>query len=631
LQERQHLQRFAQSHFVRENAAESVAPEKVQPGHTRLLVGAQDAFEFTQRRTFEAGVSAFAPRAFQPRGRRGHGPARLRAQGRGEKAGLFMADAVNAPVLFRRAILQRLLPFLDRARIEDRKLPAAEPGVALPGADQSLDIGRGESLAAFAGERHVQVEPLHAGGSDLEAGFDPLQVLRGAAFEPFLEGNVPFALPALKLAREKIQHGRLAAQFPAALRVRTGEARPHQPIPRTLFGGEIPDAVTGRRLRVGHPGRFTARTGGEDTLPVAAFQPRLQLGEAAGEVQTKARGQGIEREAFQREIRLDVSTRGQRGPVPLQEFRHLQARQSHRSAPGQQSRARGGERLQRVRVKHPPAVDHGHGRPRVREGQFDFAVGVQDGLHLGRPGLGEDRDGVGFPERHGRVTHQRGQHGREIARREAQHRGCLPRQRFDPIQDRAVLVRESERLRFGQSIQGRTSAAPPALEHQHDMAARDRFGQLGRQDDVKFGGFTHSRSAGAQETFFRRARGGRGRGEATLRGVRSGGRGLLRLEMLQAHRDRVRADRSPLARGPAGAEILEVGLALDHEPGAIRGDAFLHDAAEDGGRPLGAQHLAGLDEAARVLDRVPARVFREEAVGEFDGAHAGSRGCDDTA
>ena len=47
---RQHLQCFSQSHFVGQNAAETVLAQESQPGHALLLVRAQDRFQRAQRR-----------------------------------------------------------------------------------------------------------------------------------------------------------------------------------------------------------------------------------------------------------------------------------------------------------------------------------------------------------------------------------------------------------------------------------------------------------------------------------------------------------------------------------------------------------------------------------------------------
>src|ERR1041385_9091991 len=115
--ERQRLKRFTQSHFIREDAAEFVLAEELQPGHALPLVGTQHLFERAERRARELRLAALPGRALAPACRGLHLPASLMAQRGIEETRLHVAEAVAIRVLLRRAVAQDLVEFLQRARV----------------------------------------------------------------------------------------------------------------------------------------------------------------------------------------------------------------------------------------------------------------------------------------------------------------------------------------------------------------------------------------------------------------------------------------------------------------------------------------------------------------------------------
>src|ERR1035437_10592694 len=88
LNKRQGLQRFAQTHFIRENAAKSVRAQKMQPRHALFLVGTQHSFQIAKRRTFQFCFAALLRRAIAPRRRGLDAPVGVLPQSRFEKTRL---------------------------------------------------------------------------------------------------------------------------------------------------------------------------------------------------------------------------------------------------------------------------------------------------------------------------------------------------------------------------------------------------------------------------------------------------------------------------------------------------------------------------------------------------------------
>ena len=102
--------------------------------------------------------------ALHPAGRRLNLPPVLFAQRGLQKSRLGVVKTITGGVLARRAIHQHLLQFLDRAGVEQREFAVLEPGVALAGKEQSLNLATARALAARRVVTHVQIEPLFAGG-----------------------------------------------------------------------------------------------------------------------------------------------------------------------------------------------------------------------------------------------------------------------------------------------------------------------------------------------------------------------------------------------------------------------------------------------------------------------------------
>ena len=122
-------------------------------------------------------------------------------QGGVQKAGLRVVHAVAARVLLRGGIDQHLLQFLDRARVQQREFPVAQPGMALAGTQQALDFSRRKTFATRSVVSHIQVKPLFARGRDLKARLDPFQILR-APLQTLFQSDGPILLQTRIMTRE---------------------------------------------------------------------------------------------------------------------------------------------------------------------------------------------------------------------------------------------------------------------------------------------------------------------------------------------------------------------------------------------------------------------------------------------
>ena len=134
VEERQHLQRFAQAHFVGQDAAESVGAQKMQPGHALLLIRPQDGFQVARAAAVEVSPRRVAGRRAPPSWR-APAPA-SRACWRSvasRKPAWALSQAIAPSCCARRAIDQHLLQFLDRARVQQREFAVLQPRVALAG------------------------------------------------------------------------------------------------------------------------------------------------------------------------------------------------------------------------------------------------------------------------------------------------------------------------------------------------------------------------------------------------------------------------------------------------------------------------------------------------------------------
>jgi hypothetical protein len=87
---------------------------------------------------------------------------------------------------------------------------------------------------------------------------------------------------------------------------------------------------------------------------------------------------------------------------------------------------------------------------------------------------------------------------------------------------------------------------------------------------------------------------------------------------MQANRDAMRANLSPLPRLATGAEILDVNLALDHHGSSERGFARPHYPAQQRWRPMGAEHFALLQVNTRPFHHLPTGGCAEQSFCEFN-------------
>jgi hypothetical protein len=87
---------------------------------------------------------------------------------------------------------------------------------------------------------------------------------------------------------------------------------------------------------------------------------------------------------------------------------------------------------------------------------------------------------------------------------------------------------------------------------------------------------------------------------------------------MQANRNAMRANLSPLPCLATCAEILDVNLALDHHGSSERDFARPHYPAEQWGRPMGAEHLALLQISARPFHHLPTGGCAEQSFCEFN-------------
>ena len=76
----------------------------------------------------------------------------------------------------------------------------------MPRQQQTLNVSRGEPLAAGCAIFNIEIEPLLAGWGDLKTRLDPLEILPRAAVEALFKGDVPFLFQTRKLAGKEVQH-----------------------------------------------------------------------------------------------------------------------------------------------------------------------------------------------------------------------------------------------------------------------------------------------------------------------------------------------------------------------------------------------------------------------------------------
>ena len=125
IEQRQHLQRFSQAHFIGENPAETIGAKKSEPRHAVLLIGAQNGFERAQR-NFGLHFATLLCGALRPGLGRGHLPAILLPKRGVQKTRLRIGQPVALRILFRRAIKERFLKFLHCANVQQCEFAVAQ-------------------------------------------------------------------------------------------------------------------------------------------------------------------------------------------------------------------------------------------------------------------------------------------------------------------------------------------------------------------------------------------------------------------------------------------------------------------------------------------------------------------------
>ncbi len=103
--------------------------------------------------------------------------------------------------------------------------------------------------------------------------------------------------------------------------------------------------------------------------------------------------------------------------------------------------------------------------------------------------------------------------------------------------------------------------------------------------------------------------------------IRRGDRSGRRIQIAQAHRDRVRTNFPRRARLPTAAKILDVDRAFDSQAGAVILRAFAHVAAQQRRLVFSLGDAAALEQLARRLHRLPSPCIEEELLGNRDSAH----------
>src|SRR5262249_12465690 len=108
LEQREGLESLTQPHFVRQNSAEAVSTQKMQPGDALFLVRPKNIFQSTQWRTFDVRFTTERSNTILPCRRRLHLPFGMLLERCIKKARLRIIDPISAALLFGRAIEQHL-------------------------------------------------------------------------------------------------------------------------------------------------------------------------------------------------------------------------------------------------------------------------------------------------------------------------------------------------------------------------------------------------------------------------------------------------------------------------------------------------------------------------------------------
>ena len=151
------------------------------------------------------------------------------------------------------------------------------------------------------------------------------------------------------------------------------------------------------------------------------------------------------------------------------------------------------------------------------------------------------------------------------------------------------------------------------FDHDHDLPFLPCAREVGRQDHVQCRGGCVSRLDGDEPRTCRSF------GNRRLDWRRH--HGSRRIQIAQAHRDRVRTDFPRRARLPTAAQILDVERAFDSQAGAVILRAFAHVTAQQRRLVFSLGDAAALEQLARRLHRLPSPCIEEELLGNRDSAH----------
>ena len=219
----QDLNGFAETHFIGENAAEGVGAKKLEPGHAVFLVVAEDRIERAEVGARKLGFAPLSGGAGAPL-LRGANLETLLREGGVEKTGLGIGHAeggaLRSQLLTGSAIEQDLLQFLDGTGIHDGPFAIAQAFGTI--AEQELlNVGLRKAFPARGVVRNPEIKPLFATGCDTELRSDPFEMILGAPFQSFLQGDRPIPFHPGIVPGEKRQDAILTDHLPLALGVRS--------------------------------------------------------------------------------------------------------------------------------------------------------------------------------------------------------------------------------------------------------------------------------------------------------------------------------------------------------------------------------------------------------------------------
>ena len=484
----EHLEGFAQTHLVGQDASEPVVAQETDPRHALLLIGAQDRLEGAEWRAGLGGGPGLLGHAVAPGGRRLHGVS-LFPERRVEEPRLSGPHPVSPVALIGRAVEQHLLQFFDRPGVDEHGLSGA--GFALaPAEHQALDVGRAEALTIVGHVGHLEVEPALARRRDLEARLHAHEVLAGAHLEALLQRHLPFALQARVQLRKIGQHPVLTVQLPAALGIGPRESGLPQAHEGGVLGRQVPGQVAPYVGGVGHPRGLIARgdSHGHDAGAVAALQQRRQHGQTAGQLEQELRRSRLEHEVFRAEIGFEARAVRELRPVLREKAGDIGARHPLRRL---QNAPQGGgkpQRLERGSDQDPCFVRAGQQGRSLRsalQAQADLAVGLEMGPQGQGSGLEGDRERRLASEGQPRVVGHGPQERHEGGPAELDHaRRISPGGQFRGVEQARVGLRHPEGAQGCKRIERGALAGGDPFEHHHHPVAGHRVGEVRWKDHL---------------------------------------------------------------------------------------------------------------------------------------------------